>query len=253
MADNIVAARPASAVVLARPGARGGIEVYMVRRHIRSEFVPDAFVFPGGSVGKDDIATESIADLCAPVPDGPVTLGTGFRLAAIRECFEEAGVLLARRDSEPLAISESDVARFSSYRTAVYSQARSFADLARAEGLTFATDDLIHWAHWVTPERFPKRFDTHFFLAAMPLRQTAAHDRLETTDGVWIAPEVALERFHSGLFPIVFATIHQLGALTGFDSIETLFTTFEGRPVTSVRPVVIERDGQDVIVIPEPK
>ena len=156
-ATQPVAPRPAAAVVVAREGQGGGIEVFMVRRHIRSEFVPDAFVFPGGSVKAEDAAVERVPGLCAPAGAGPTTLGSGYRAAALRECFEEAGVLLARRGAEPLAIPPADVERFAMQRSALFEGRRTLADIAREEGLTLASDQLLHWAHWITPAAFPKR------------------------------------------------------------------------------------------------
>ncbi len=156
MADHpLVPARPASAVVLARPAAGGTFEVFMVRRHVRSEFVPNAFVFPGGSVKADDVIAEETANLCAPAGAGPTGLGSGFRVAALRECFEEAGVLLARRGSQVLSMSPDVVERFARYRDALNSGRMTLIQLAEKEGLTLATDELLHWAHWITPEPPP--------------------------------------------------------------------------------------------------
>lgn len=252
MAEGIpVTPRPASAVVLAREPAGGGIEVFMVRRHVRSEFVPDAFVFPGGSVSAGDSETERVPGLCSPAPDGPVALGTGFRVAAIRECFEEAGVLLARRGDSTLIISPEDVERYAAYRDGLYGNIETMRSITEREGLVLATGDLLHWAHWITPDALPKRFDTHFFLATMPSGQEAAHDRLETTDGVWIAPKRALERFAQDEFPLVFATIHQLQELTGLASIRDARDRFGAGPVHAVQPHVVWRDGQAVILLPD--
>ncbi|MGH2484709.1 MAG: NUDIX hydrolase, partial [Ktedonobacterales bacterium] len=244
-----VTPRPAAAVVVARERP-GGVEVFMVRRHIRSEFVPDAFVFPGGSVKPSDSASERVPP-CAPVPAGRVALGTGLRVAALRECFEEAGVLVARRGDAPLAIPPEDVARFGAYRNALDHDEMTLEDVADKERLTLATDELLHWAHWITPEAFPKRFDTHFFLAAMPERQEAAHDQLETTAGVWITPEEALAGFERGEFPIVFATILQLRELTGLESIAAARARFAGVTPRTIMPRVVERDGASVIVLPD--
>src|SRR5262249_30027020 len=227
----------------------GGLEVFMVRRHIRSEFVPDAYVFPGGTLKPADIEIER-SGCCAPADGGPTALGTGFRAAALRECFEEAGVLLARRGETPLAVLSSDAARFASYRDGLNARVLTLEEVAALEGLTLSTDRLLHWAHWITPEAFPIRFDTHFFLAEMPQAQEAAHDQLETTAGVWISPEDALARFERGDFPIVFATIHQLRDLTGLAGTDAL-ERFRDRTPRTIRPQVTQRDGADVIVVPE--
>lgn len=253
MADfRPVAPHPASAVVLARELAdNGGIEVFMVRRHVKSEFVPDVFVFPGGSVKPADSAIEHIAGCCVPTVAGPTRLGTGFRVAALRECFEEAGVLLARRGDRMLAIPPADVPRFTAYREALTRDAQSLESVIKREELTLATDQLLHWAHWITPEPFPKRFDTHFFFATMPANQQAAHDQIETTASVWISPEDALARFERGDFPIVFATIHQLHALSGLESIAAAHKRFSSAAPQTIMPRVVQRNGQDIIVLPD--
>ncbi|HLY31803.1 MAG TPA: hypothetical protein VKQ36_12310 [Ktedonobacterales bacterium] len=247
--------RPASATVLLRQGADGRMEAFMVRRHVQSEFVPDVFVFPGGSVKEADRVAEQVAGLCAPVTaperDGPTALGAGFRAAALRELFEEAGVLLAWQAGQPLAITtDSDITRFGAYRDALNAKTATLADVARQEGLTLATDALLHWAHWITPAAWPKRFDTHFFLAEMPARQEAAHDALETTAGTWITPEDALARFEGGDFPLVFATIHQLRALTGLTSYADAQARFAGVIPSTVAPRIIRRAGATVILLP---
>ncbi|HEU4783820.1 MAG TPA: NUDIX domain-containing protein, partial [Ktedonobacterales bacterium] len=175
-----VTPRPAATCVLMRPHAGGGVEVFMVRRHIKSEFAPDVYVFPGGSVTDDDQQAERTPGLCVAVASDD-TLGSGFHVAALRECFEEAGVLLARRGTDMLAIGDDNVSSITDYRTALQQRQVTMSGLAEREGLTFATDALTPWAHWITPEAMPKRFDTHFFLAEMPISQEAAYDHLETT------------------------------------------------------------------------
>lgn len=251
-ASDPVQPRPSSAVVLLRDRAAGeGVEVFMVRRHVRSEFVPDAYVFPGGAVKPDDATAEQAPGLCAPAPAGPTALGSGFRVAAIRECFEEAGVLLARREGRPLAVAApADVERFAAYRDGLYGRTLTLDELAVREGLQLATDELLHWAHWITPETFPRRYDTHFFLARMLPEQEAAHDRLETTAGVWLRPEEALERFEQGDFPIVFATIRQLGDLRGFRRVDEALARFTGVTPRTIAPKVVAMDGADTIIIP---
>jgi 8-oxo-dGTP pyrophosphatase MutT (NUDIX family) len=247
--------RPASAVVLARsvstPSGASGLEVFMVRRHGRSAFVPGAFVFPGGSVSADDTAAESAPGICDGAPDGPTALGCGFRVAAIRECFEEAGVLLATRQGAPVAFAGDELSRLADLRAALNRHETTAADVARALDATLATATLLHWAHWITPEPMPKRFDTHFFLAAMPALQQAAHDQIETTAGIWIRPEDALARFEGGDFPLVFATIHQLRALTGLTSLADAHARFAGTTPRTIHPRIVQHDDRTVIVLPE--
>lgn len=220
----LVQPRLASAVMLLRDTAPGqGIEVFMVRRVIQSDFMPDVFVFPGGSVSADDRAAEQVCTPVAPGkadPEGRTILGGGTRAAAIRELFEEAGVLLAYRGEQILAIGEEDIARFDGYRQAFNQRKGSLIEMAHAENLRLATDRLGYFAHWITPEGMPKRFDTHFFITTAPAEQQAAHDRLETSDGIWISPAEALARSESSEFPLVFATIHQLRELAAFHSVK---------------------------------
>jgi len=264
-----VTPRLAATTTLLRQGADGWAEVFLVRRHIQSDFAPDVFVFPGGSVNADDRVAERTPGLCAPVAppasdgsdangtDGaagmandPTALGAGLRVAALRELFEEAGVLLARRGEQPLAVVGDDIARFAAQRAALNRRQTTLAAIAAQEGLTLATDDLIHWAHWITPTALPKRFDTHFFLAAMPPAQEAAHDALETTEGVWVTPEDALAGYARGDFPLVFATIHQLRALTGLASAEDARDRFAAAP-GAIMPRVIRRNGEPLILLPD--
>jgi 8-oxo-dGTP pyrophosphatase MutT (NUDIX family) len=246
-------------VVLARDRAgAGGIEVLMVRRQVKSDFAPDVYVFPGGSVQPGDRAAELAPGLCgagAGATDGPTALGSGLRVAALRELFEEAGVLLAARADgpadAPLAMEPDGVARLASLRDELIAARMTFAALAAAEGLRLATDTLLHWAHWITPERFPKRFDTHFFLAAAPPGQVAAHDNLEVTESVWVEPEDALARYERGAFPLVFATVHQLRDLRGLAGVAAARARFAGREPETIMPLAFPaEDGGFLVKLP---
>src|SRR5579884_1939279 len=236
--------RLASTVMLIRDLGTGtsGLEVFMVRRVVQSEFMPDVYVFPGGSVSLDDCSAEGTPGLCAQVPLSPdidpqrhTALGTGVRAAAIRELFEEANVLLAYHDGSLLAIDQQRAERFATYRQAFNQRQGSLLEMARRESLVLATDQLVYCAHWITPEDLPKRYDTHFFLAKAPAQQEAIYDQLETSEGVWIEPETALERFATGAFPIAFPTYHQLRALSAFSS------TVEALQAAALRPIVTQQ------------
>ena len=252
MSENLPATpRPSAALALLRDATQDGkegIEIFMVRRHIQSDFAPDVFVFPGGTVKQEDRTLES--SMRATAQDGPTALGTGFRAAAIRECFEEAGVLLARRGDQPLDFTGVEAERFASYRVQLQRKEITLNEIVAGEGLTLMTDALLHWAHWITPEAWPKRFDTHFFLAEAPQGQLAAHDDLETTESVWIAPAVALSGFESGAFPLVFATVHQLRDLSAFASYAEARERFAGVTPETIMPRIVEREGASVILMP---
>ena len=250
--DRLAPARPAATVTLVREaaGVDRSFQVFLVRRHVQSEFVPDVFVFPGGSVDGGDREAEQTAGASGDWrSDDPTRPGHGFRAAAIRECFEEAGVLLAKRGQAMLTIGNSEVEHYTAHRDAVRARTSTLAGVARREGLTLAVGDLLHWAHWVTPEGFPKRFDTHFFLAAMPQGQKAIHDRLETTESVWITPEEALARYAAGTLPLVLPTERQLQELQGLTDMRAARSRFAQAPV-AVRPRVVRRGGREIIVMP---
>lgn len=250
--------RMASAVMLLRDRAEGqDIEVFMVRRVIQSDFMPDVYVFPGGSVAKDDLAAEREDGICTPVassaadPEGRTALGTGVRAAAIRELFEEAGVLLAYRTDKVLAILQEDVSRFAGYRQAFNEREGSLIAMAHAENLRLATDHLGYFAHWVTPEGMPKRFDTHFFITTAPAEQQAAHDQLETSEGMWIRPSEALERYNNGTFPLVFATIQQLRGLAEFNSVQDALQYTMIQHVPMRMPVLVQDESGARVFLPD--
>ncbi|MCC6915611.1 MAG: NUDIX domain-containing protein, partial [Rhodospirillaceae bacterium] len=167
--------RPAATVLLLRDGG-AGLEVFMGRRHPLTGFAGDALVFPGGRIDDADRAFAR-RGVCARVA-GEDETATAFRVGALRETFEESGVLLARTNGRPAGAA-----------CAPARGGRAFAEFLEGEGLVLATDLLVPFAHWITPEGlFPNRFDTMFFLAAAPAGQVAAHDGEELVDSCWIAP-----------------------------------------------------------------
>ncbi len=245
--------RPAAAIILLRNGPANTIETFMVRRHIKSDFVPDVYVFPGGSVKPSDQEAETLPNLCvALVPSGRtgMALGSGLRVAAIRELFEEAGVLMAERDGRLLTLSAAESERFAGYRKKLQQNEMTLAEIAQRERLALATQRLTLFAHWITPELMPKRFDTFFFIAEAPLDQQATHDQLETSAGTWIAPEEALKRHKQGDFPLVFATIHQLRDLAQFTSIADGEERLRHKEIPTIMPRTAMRSGELEIFLP---
>lgn len=233
------------------------IEVFMVRRVTQSEFMPDLYVFPGGSVTEDDRVAEANEHICQSVtpsvadPEGRTMLGHGARAAAIRELFEEANVLLAYHNEKMLAVDDVTRERFALYRQAFNERRGSLVALAQDEQLVLATDRLTYFAHWITPEGMPKRYDTHFFLAAAPVEQEAVYDALETSEGVWISPAEALERFEQGSFPIAFPTFHQLHDLAAFSSVQEALNAALTRYVPTHIPILTLIDGRPHVYLPE--
>lgn len=250
--------RPASAVMILRE-ADQNFEVFMVRRVIQSDFMPDVYVFPGGSVTKDDLAAEQTPEICHKVitgaadPAGLTALGAGVRAAAIRELFEEAGVLLAYLSENMLAIDETNKDRYEEYRQAFNNRTGSLIEMARTEQLVLATERLNYFAHWITPEveGMPKRFDTHFFVTPAPEEQQAAYDQLETSEGIWITPAEALARSKDNDFPLVFPTIHQLQELAKYSTVDQVLATTAQTRVKVRMPVAVKQEGQTQIYLSE--
>ena len=221
--------RQAATVVLARDAAHG-IEVFMLQRNPRSVFAAGCYVFPGGALDDRDI-NPGIASVCTGLSDeeasariGITTGGLAYWHAAIRECFEEAGVLLAvDKQGLPFSASDTDTKeRFTAYRTAVYEGKTELHDICDTEGLRLAAGAIDYFSHWITPEGGPRRFDTRFFVGTVPPDQEAHHDESETVAHLWISPEEALSRNTDGRLALMRPTIATLKTFSGIRCIEEL-------------------------------
>jgi 8-oxo-dGTP pyrophosphatase MutT (NUDIX family) len=193
-----VPVRDASTVMLVRDAA-DGIEVFLMRRHLRSVFTAGAHVFPGGAVD----------------PADHVAGADPYVVAAIRESFEESGALLAYDEDGELADLRAPevAARFAAHRLAVHAGECSLLDVLDEEGLRPAYDALHFFSRWITPPGAPRRYDTRFFVAAAPLRQTYLHDDVELIESGWFRPQDALDRFGSGELELIRPTEVSLEAL----------------------------------------
>src|SRR5579863_8225082 len=226
-----VVPRPAATVMVVRDGAAtGALEVLMVRRNLRSDFVGGAYVFPGGAVDRADAGEEAEA-VCAGRTDaeastvlGVASGGLAYWVAVLRECFEEAGVLLATTAyEEPLSFDDpEDARRFVAYRDAVNEGRRRFLDVCQEEGLRLPVGDVHYFAHWITPEGAPRRYDTRFFVARAPDGQRPVHDAGETIAADWLTPAEALRRHREGELELIFPTIRNLQAIGRFENAASL-------------------------------
>lgn len=246
--------RPAATVVLVRDAERGP-EVLMVQRNLNSVFVPGAYVFPGGALDEGDRAPVLQAlcdgpdDAAASRAMGMDNGGLAYWIAAIRELFEEAGVLMARDAAGAiLALTEPDVAeRFQSRRLDVEKGGQSFAELIAAERLRLAADQLAYVSHWITPEGAPRRYDARFFVAVAPAQQTVQHDNREAITHEWARPADLLERHRRGECNLRTPTRHTLARFAGFESVAALLATVESaRDIPSIMPRVTA-EGRFVI------
>lgn len=235
------AARPAATVLLLRD-APGGMEIFMVVRHREIEFAAGALVFPGGRVEEADAA------IAARIPGLPLC---DFRVAAIRETFEECGVLIARDGGGRIVPGERLVRIDAEHRAALNAGSRGFAEILAEEALFPDVDGLVHFAHWVTPADLPKRFDTQFFLAEAPADQLAAHDGGESVDSVWIRPADALAEAEAGTRTLLFPTRKNLEKLVPYRTVEEALLAHRRAPVVTVQPRIVEGpDGIRQLQIP---
>ncbi len=252
--------RDAATVMLVRDG-EAGLEVLMLRRALDAVFVGGAYVFPGGAVddgdrhddldpvcrGRSDAEASALLHL-----DGPG--GLAFWVAAIRECFEEAGVLLAYEpDGDIVRLDEPGTTeRFAAHRRAVDRGERRLVEVCAEEGLRLAVDRIHYFSHWITPEGPPRRYDTRFFVAAAPERQTPLHDERETIETRWITPADALARHAKGELDLILPTIKNLEAIGRFATADELLTAAEeaAGDVPAVLPRIVDDGGGMRILLP---
>lgn len=242
------APRDAATVILLRDRTEGLYEVFLMRRHRNQAFMGGAFVFPGGRLDDADADQEIAA--CASgfraadakrllqETDLPEAIALGLFVAAIRETFEEAGVLLAR-DARGKVVDLSapeTAARFSSYRLELHEKRLTLAELVRREGLVFAPDLLIPYAHWITPEIESRRFNTRFFLARLPEGQVPVHDRMELTESSWMTPAFALAENEAGRIILMPPTLKTIEELLSFSHTAQLFAAARSQRIGTILP-----------------
>lgn len=244
-----VAPRLAATVLLVRDG-EAGLEVFMLERHQKSDFAEGALVFPGGkteAADGDPALAEGVRS--AAGLDAHARL---LRAAAIRETFEECGVLLARpRGSEVLVDPEGRVAIARRWREALRTDTATLPEMVAAEGLELAFDLLVPFAHWITPEFMPLRFDTHFFVVAAPADQLADHDGNESVDSLWTSVPAALELERTGRRTIIFPTLENLRRLGRDRTVgEAIERARRARIVTVTPRLEVDAEGRRFMVLP---
>jgi len=226
--------RDAATVVLLRDGETG-IETLMLQRTSRAAFVPGGHVFPGGRVDAADTDPALYARCRGVEPDhasDALTLthhGLAYWIAAVRECFEEAGVLLATDAAgNELPWQDPDWrARMAERRDALNAGELSFADFCAEHDLRLPVARLRYYGHWITPPGPPRRFSTRFFAARAPAGQRMRHDGRETVAGEWVDTADALRRYKRGEFPMIMPTVAQLKFLRAHDSVAEFLTTLD--------------------------
>lgn len=216
--------RRAASLLLVRESACGP-EVFMMKRPGGVDF-PDLHVFPGGKLDEHDFVPallEGVEDARANRALGVEGGGLRYWVAAIRECFEECGVLLAYRGGELISWRDAEeMQRFERYRQQLIDGALDLDALCRAEGLRLAGDRVQYFSHWITPPSVPRRFDTRFFITAMPAdQQTLAH-HWETAGDEWVRPRDALEAHEAGHWRMIAPTLITLQSIVEFSDVPSM-------------------------------
>lgn len=246
--------RPATTVLLLRPSKTGDatspLEVFMVVRHHQIDSFSGALVFPGGKLEDADGAA-SLRSRCG----GADKIGDAelkFRIAGVREAFEECGVLLARKRGQKALIAAADLKGIEErWRAKLAKDEASILDLVDAEDLEIATDLMVPYAHWITPTFVPKRFDTWFFLAEAPQDQIALHDGSESVDSVWIGAQEAIDEAKAGKRTLVHATQKNLELLAEGKTVAGAIAAAAQRKIVTVQPWVEVKEGKRFLHIPE--
>lgn len=246
--------RPAATVVMLRDGEQG-LEVFLLQRHGLSDVLGGAYVFPGGKVDLSDAELDMAQHLDQPLADLHATLGepgidaltaAGLYVAALREAFEESGVLFAQTASGDAALNAASAA-------ALLREGHAFDEMLGAMALRLQTRSLLPWSRWITP-RVPsvtnKRFDTRFFVAAMPPGQAAHHDNRETTGSAWLRPRTALEQYRDGDIELAPPQIMSLAHLARHASVQSVLDAARSRLPPVILPEPFEHEGGRMICYP---
>ena len=262
MNDHTTPATPldaATVILLRETPAANPFELLLMRRHAKQRFMGKAFVYPGGQLDPAD-CNPGLAAFASGIraedvkrrlnePDLPNEKALGLLFAAVRETFEESGVLLAR------SISGKDIdfnnkkirERFAEYRTLIHQHEMTLEDLAEKEGLFFKLKDLIPFAHWVTPEAERRRFDTRFFLARMPFGQEPVHDSMEMTETLWTTPGKAFSKHNAGEILLMPPTLKTIDEMACRSSVSELLSWASSTTIRTIMPQ-ISSEGESIII-----
>lgn len=245
------APRAAATVVMLRDGA-DGLEVFLIRRHADSSVLGGAFVFPGGKLDKGDTELDMATHVDRPLATLHAELGepgidsltaAGLYIAAVREVFEESGILFA----------EGATHAHAERATAMLREGQAFDAVLAQMKLRLQTSSLAPWSRWITPVRpsfMNKRFDTRFFVAAAPEGQVAMHDNYEATESVWLKPRTALEQHRDGLIEMAPPQIMTLAHISRFATVQAVMADAKGRAPPVILPEPFELDGARAICYP---
>jgi len=246
--SEAVRPRDAATVILIRGNRKKPFELFLMQRHKNQRFMGGAYVFPGGALDSADCdpilssyakglsTKEAVTRLNEP--DLSETKALGLFFTAVRETFEESGVLLAGLDaktSTPGADTHTTDC-FPGYREKLHQGSVTLRDFAAKKNIRYALDMLLPYARWITPELEKKRFDTRFFLARMPKNQHPAHDAIELTDSLWVTPAEALKKQANKEILLMPPTLKIMEELSAYTSVDHLFSAASSRKVRPILP-----------------
>ena len=249
---------PAATVLLIRDSDEG-MQVLMVKRSKRPPF-ENLYVFPGGKIDESD-KDQNLQDFCNTLDDklassklGIDEGGLSYWIACVRECFEEVGILLAiKNNGEELDLNGADKHKFENYRRMLLDNKISLLEICKKENLSLNLNNIEPFSHWITPEIEIKRFDTRFFIAYIPAKQTERHDGNELTDSVWISPKKALDKSLNGEMPMIMPTISNLQQCLEFDSGQKLLehqSKLTNDDIPAILPKFFKNEGKWVGLLP---
>ena len=243
--DPVQPIRPAATIIVVRE-AQQSFEIFMLKRTSRASFASGMYVFPGGRVDNDDHLHKYDAYRHGPSEaQAPqvAALGDewrGYWIAAIRETFEEAGLMLAYKNGSLISFDNEDVhAHYDAYRVPLHKGDVSLLEICERESIHLAVDHVHFYNRFVTPVGRPRRFDTRFFIASAPENQRGRHDEKETVDSIWLTPEEALERNSAGEFDLMNVTRMQLSWLAEYPDKAALLAMSENQTECPIRRPVL--------------
>ena len=246
--------RDAASVVLLRDGAQG-LEVFLMQRHGQSDVLGGAYVFPGGKVDREGAEIDTVQHIDQPAESLQAHLGepaltveqaVALYVAALREAFEECGVLLAAPHGGSGTVDAAQA-------MSLLREGHALDEILGLLGLTLQTRDVHPWSRWITPKRpslMQKRFDTRFFVAAVPAGQTALHDGREATDSLWITPRAALERYWRDELPLAPPQIMSLAHLARHADVRGVLADARTRKPPVIQPEAVDTEGTRHVCYP---
>ena len=230
-------AKQAATVILLRRAETRGFEVFLTRRPDGMPFLGGMYCYPGGTVSKEDCGAAMVSRTVGRTPKEArriigaaftPTQAIGLWVAAVREVFEEVGVLLAADSAgAKMSMSPERAGRLVQHHHDVSEKRLSFAAFLQREQLYCDLASLSHFSSWQTPAQFAMRFDTRFFLAALPHGQIPLPTSYEVAHSVWLTPDRAMQLFTRGELPMIFPTFASLRTLADFDTLESVLREFD--------------------------